>query len=729
MLTRLGFFLHRRRNLVGLLALGFVLLCAAWGGAVQSKLSSARDDFDAARSESVVASHELARVSGSSPEPDFVALVRSPDGIDSATGRALVGQVVGIVSAKPVVGRVAAPFGTPDTARTAVSADGDTTLVAAYFKPGDGTAARKDAQALKEQLDRVQGVSSGGPLLVYAQIDDQVRKDSSTAEMLAFPILLLLSFLFFRGLVAASLPLIVAAVSVIGTLAVLRTVIAFTSVSIFSVNLVTALGLGLAIDYSLFIVSRYREELAAGGAPEAVLARTMAGAGRTVAFSSGTVFLAFLAMLVFPQQTVRSMGIGGLAVSAISGLAALLVLPAVLAKLGPRVNSLAPKRLQRAARRSAQPDENGFWYRLAQFVMRRAVAVAVATAALLIAVGLPALGISFGRPDAGALPADASARQVSEQIDSTFGANAAAPIVVAVHGPDGADPAVATLAARVRTLPGVAAVQPPVKVGAGLWQLDVVSRGDAVSGDAQDAVKSLRALSADPLRLSVSGEPARYIDQQTSLVHRLPLALAILIGTALIALLVMTGSVVLPVKAVLMNLLTLSAMYGVLVLVFQHGNFQGLLGFTSTGPLEPESMVLLFVLAFALTTDYGVFLLGRIKEAKDSGLSNTEAVAHGLERTGRIISSAALLMCIALGTLMVSKITYIKELGLGAVVAVAVDAVLVRALLLPALMKLLGRWNWWAPKGLRGIGTRFAEPAAPVPAALPEELETPVGTR
>jgi uncharacterized membrane protein YdfJ with MMPL/SSD domain len=726
-LTRLGYFLHRRRNPVALLALGFVLVCAAWGGMVQSKLSSSRDDFDAPRSESVVAAQELARVSGSSAEPDFVALVRTPAGIDSATGRALVGQVVGVVTRQPVVGRVAAPFGTP--ARTAVSADGTTTVVTAFFKQSDGTAARKDAQALKERLDRVGGVESGGPLLVYSQIDDQVRKDSSTAEVLAFPILLLLSFLFFRGLVAASLPLIVAAVSIIGTLAVLRTIVAFTSVSIFSVNLVTALGLGLAIDYALFIVSRYREELAVGGPPETVLARTMASAGRTVAFSSGTVFLAFLALLVFPQQNVRSMGIGGLAVSAISGLAALLVLPAVLAKLGPRVNALAPQRLQRAARRNAQPDENGFWYRLAQFVMRRAVAVAVATGVLLIAIGLPVLGISFGRPDASALPADASARQVSEQIDATFGANASSPIVVAVHGPDGSDAQVAALAGRVRSLPGVAAVQPPVRVGAGLWQLDVISRGDAVSADAQDAVRSLRSLDPDPLRLAVSGEPARYVDQQTSLGHKLPLALTILVGTALVALLLMTGSVVLPIKAVLMNLLTLSATYGVLVFVFQQGHFEGLLGFTSTGSLEPESKVLLFVVAFALTTDYGVFLLGRIKEAKDSGLPNNEAVAHGLERTGRIVSSAALLMCIALGTLMVSKITYIKELGLGAVVAVAVDAVLVRALLLPALLTLLGRWNWWAPPGIRALGARFAEPAAGTPVALPEELETPVGTR
>jgi len=704
LLARFGRALHHRRNLVGVLAIAFVVLCGLWGGAVQSKLSVARDAFDAPHSESVVAQNELQAASHSSAEPDFVALIRNDQGITSPAGHAQVQQVLDIVGSQPAVARVAAPFGTPDALRTPVAQDGRVGFVAAYFTPIDGTTAQTDAQKLKDALDRVPNVESGGPLLVYKQIDDQVKKDSSLAEMLAFPVLFLLTLLFFRSVVAALLPLVVAAVSVVGTFAVLRTVVEFTSVSIFAVNLVTALGLGLAIDYALFIVNRYREELAVGGPPDAVLSRTMASAGRTVAFSSVTVALAFVALLVFPQQTIRSMGIGGLSVSLISGLSALTVLPALLAKLGHRVNSLAPARLQRAAERSARPDENGAWYRLSRFVMRRAVPVAVITAAVLIAIGLPTLGVKFGRPDASVLPASASARQVSEQLNSAFGANASAPIVVAVRGPQGAGDQVAALADTVRRLPGVAAVQPPQQLAGGLWQLDVTSTGDAVSKAAQSAVHGLRDLSAAPLQLKVTGEPARYLDQQSSIGHRLPLALLVLLVTSLAVLLLMTGSVILPIKAIVMNLLTLSAMFGVLVLIFQDGHLQGLLGFTSTGSLEPETMVLLFIVAFALTTDYGVFLLTRIKEARDRGMSNTEAVAHGLERTGRIVSSAALLMCVALGTLVISKIGYIKELGLGAVVAIVVDAALVRPLLVPSLMKLLGRWNWWAPGNLRGIG-------------------------
>lgn len=708
MLADLGYFLHRRRRLVGLLALGFVILCGAWGGAAQSKLTVSRDDFDAPSTESVVAQHELAAAGNASPEPDFVALVRLEQGIDTPDGRALVKRVVDVVTANPAVARTARPFDAPAPLTTEVSANGTSALVAAFFTPTDGTTAQTDAKELKESLDGIDGVSSGGPLLVYSQINDQVKHDVTLAEMIAFPILFILTFFFFRSVVAATLPLVVAAVSVVGSLAVLRTITEFTTVSVFSANLVTTLGLGLAIDYALFMVSRYREELAVGGPPGSALARTMASAGRTVAFSSATVFLAFLSLMVFPQQTIRSMGMGGLAVSALSGLVALTVLPALLAALGERVNSLAPARLQRAARRSARPDEAGGWYRLARFVMRRAVPVAVVTSLVLIAMALPALGIKFGRPDASVLPAEASARQVTEQINADFGANASAPIVVAVYGPAGSDQQVAALADRARSLPGVAAVRAPQQVAAGLWQVDVTSRGDAVSADAQAAVRSLRALSAAPLELKVTGEPARYIDQQSSIGHRLPYAFILLLVTSLGVLLLMTGSVVLPIKALLMNLLTLGAMFGVLVVVFQKGNFEGLLGFTSSGALEPETMVLLFIVAYALTTDYGVFMLTRIKEARDSGMPNTEAVAHGLERTGRIVSSAALLMCVALGTLVISKIEYMKELGLGAVVAIVVDAALVRPLLVPALMKLLGRWNWWGPAGLRRAGDRFA---------------------
>jgi RND superfamily putative drug exporter len=702
-LENLGYTLHRRRKLVGILALLFVLVAGAWGAKAQSKMTVARDDFDAPHSESVIAQHELQRVSKASPEPDFVAFVRNAQGISSAAGRAQVQRVIGIVRAQPEVARVASPFGTSVAQRTPVSKDGKATLVAAYFKQIDGTKAQTDAKDLKKQLDQVQGVQSGGPLLVYAQINDQVKHDAQAAEMLAFPLLFILSFIFFRGAIAAMLPLVIAIVSIIGTLAVLRTIILFTSVSVFATNLVTALGLGLAIDYSLFIVNRYREELATGGPRDAALARTMASAGRTVAFSSATVALAFIGMMVFQQESMRSMGYAGIAVAAISGLAALIVLPVVLDKLGDRVNAFAPARLQRATARSAQPDEQGRWYRLSGFVMRRAVAVAVTTAVILVGLGIPALGVHFGRPDANALPASASARQVSAEINQTFGANASAPIVVAVSGPQSAGSQVAALAGRVGKLPGVAAVQPPQQVGPGLWQLNVTSRGDAVSSQAQTAVHELRGLSVSPLQLQVSGEPARYIDQKTTIGHRLPIALIILLGTAFVVILVMTNSLILPAKAVLMTLLTLSATFGVLVLVLQDGHGHSLIN-SSVGPLEPESSMLLFVVAFALTTDYGVFLLGRIKEARDSGMSNTAAVAHGLERTGRIVTVAALLMCVALGSLMTSKITYVKELGLGSAFAVAVDAAVVRPFLVPALMKLLGGWNWWAPWRRRSIG-------------------------
>jgi len=683
MLAKLAYRIHHRRKLVGAVSLAFVLVAGAWAANVQSKMSVARGDFDSPHTQSVLAQQELQRVSGASPEPDFVALIRDPRGIATPAGRAQVDRVAAIVSSHRVVARIATPFARVSPLRTPISRDGNVTFVAAYFKSIDGTVAQKDA---------------------------------NLAELLGIPVLFLLTFLFFRGGVAAALPLVIAGVSIVGTLAVLRTITEFTRVSFFAVNLVTALGTALAIDYSLFIVNRYREELAAGGERKEVLARTLSSAGRTVAFSSGIVTLACLSLLVFPQQTIRSMGAGGLVVAAISGIAALTVLPAVLDTLGDRVNSMAPARLQRAARRSAKPDESGPWYRLAAFVMRRPVLVALTAGALLLALGTPTLRVAFGRPDARVLPAHASARRVSDEMNAVFGANASAPIFVAVHAPPNATPQVLSLARSARRLPGVEAVQQPLRVAPGLWQLNVISRGDAVSSAAQSAVRGLRSMSSPVLQLKVGGEPARYIDQQASIGQKLPTALTILVGTSLVMLLLMTGSVVLPIKALVMNLLTLSATCGVLVWVFQDGHLQKALGFTSGGSLEPETMVLLFFLAYALATDYGVFLLTRIKEAWDGGMSNSDAVAHGLERTGRIVTAAALLMCVALGTLMVSRIEYIKELGLGAACAILVDAMIVRPFLVPSLMKLLGRWNWWGPPRLRAVGERVA-------------IETPVARR
>jgi RND superfamily putative drug exporter len=398
-------------------------------------------------------------------------------------------------------------------------------------------------------------------------------------------------------------------------------------------------------------------------------------------------------------------------VALIAAAVALLVLPAVLAALGPRVNALAPARLQRAAARDAQPDEAGAWYRLSRFVMRRAAPVAIGSAALMIALGIPFGSVKFTSVDASVLPSSASARQVDNALRAEFPPHHDSPITVAVDTSGAGSPAAArtrlqALRAEAGHLPGAAAVSPPQRLGPSTALISVVSDAGPYTDRSQHLVKQLRALHS-PLDVAVGGQTAEFVDLKSSLTGHLMWAALIVAAGTLVILFLMTGSVVLPLKALLMNVLTLSAAFGVLVLVFQDGRLEGLLGYTSQGALEATMPVLLFALTLGLSTDYGVFLLSRIKEARDNGAGDDEAVAIGLERTGRIVTAAALLFCIAFGSFVTSTIIFMKESGLGVAAAVLIDATIVRALLVPSLMKLLGARNWWAPRPLRRLHARI----------------------
>jgi RND superfamily putative drug exporter len=398
------------------------------------------------------------------------------------------------------------------------------------------------------------------------------------------------------------------------------------------------------------------------------------------------------------------MGVGGAMVALLAAAVALVVLPAVLALLGDRVNALAPKRLRRAAEVDARHEARGWWYRLSRFVMRRPARVAVLSAALLIALGLPFLGVKFTSVDATVLPKDSPAHVVDTALRSEFPPGRTTPVVVAAHAPPG--PQVRRFAQRVRGIDGVAALAPPRAQGGGLTRIDVFTRGSDLSEQSQRVVRAIRSLDA-PFDVGVAGRTAAFVDQKHSLASHLPIALAWLAITTFAVLFLFTGSLILPLKALVMNALTISAAFGLLVLVFQDGRLEGLLGYVSQGALESSQPVVLFAVAFGLSTDYGVFLLSRIKEARDRGLPDREAVAVGLERTGRIVTAAALLFCVAIGAFATSRIVFIKEVGVGTALAVLIDATLVRALLVPSLMELLGRWNWWAPRPLRRLHARF----------------------
>jgi uncharacterized membrane protein YdfJ with MMPL/SSD domain len=692
---------HSKRTL--LIAGAVFLVAAALGGPVVSILKSANSDFQDPKSQNQQVLKVIERATGQTAAYGLAALVPS------------TGDVRSDVAAQHESARVAALLATQPGFQRAidypathlpelVSRDGRQTLVlAAFAKQEDSAHAVEHVRPLLAGA----GVRFGGNDLAFDEVNKTTSSDLERAEMFAFPILLLLSFWVFRGLIAAALPLLVGGFAIVLTFFLLRVIDQFAGLSIFAVNLVTGVGLGLGIDYSLFVLSRYREELAGGADTRAAILHTLQTAGRTVMFGSLTVAGALASMLVFPIRFLYSMGVGGALVALSAGAVSLIVLPAVLVALGPRIDALSPARLQRSAARSAQAAEQGAWYRLARGVMRRPGLVALITAAALIAIASPALRLTFVPADAHVLPASSQARQVAEALTHDFAVDPSQTITMVVRAPRGDVRAVAAIAAHAKRIAGGQASQSPTRyVGGGVWEIEQQPQGTDGAPVNQALVKRLRTV-APASTLLVGGATAWFVDQKAAISEHLPLALAILAIMTVGFLFMMTGSLVLPLVALLMNLLTVAVGAGLLVLIFQDGHLDGLFGFTPIGGLEEANLVLLFIIAFALSTDYGVFLFGRIKEAHDTGLATRDAVAYGLERTGRLVTAAALLFCVAIGAFATSHIFFIKQLGVGAALAVAIDATVVRALLVPAIMGRLGEITWWAPRPLRRLHKRF----------------------
>ena len=695
MIDRLARLADRRGRRVVLIAALFFVLAGALGAGVADRL----DPYGAEdpSTESVIADQRLEDAGYRSTE--VVVLISDADPT-SAAGARRVEEVERRIAGDPGVASVT---GFAETrSRAFVSRDGDSTYLAVGLESTDDDETQDVAERIAASLEDEPGVSVGGSAVAQAQVNEQVESDLRQAELLAFPLLFLLSLLFFRSLVASLLPLLVGGLTIVGTFLMLRVASEMGSISIFALNLVTGLGLGLAIDYSLFMVSRYREEIARSGPGLAAMRRTMQTAGRTILFSSLTVAGALASLLVFPQRFLYSMGIGGALVALIAAAIALVVLPAVLSLLGERVNSLSPAFLHRRADRDAQPASEGFWYRLSQLVMRFPGRIAAASAALLIALGIPFFSIEFTSVDAQVLPGSTSARQVDDALRADFPPFHDEPIVLELDGVTNAE--AERVAAEAERVEGVDSVNPPRRFEGSVYAIEAVSSTAPLSEESQDLVERLREL--DPA-VSVTGFTAHFLDLQASLGDHLPQVLAIVVVITFVVLFLMTGSVILPLKQVLMNALGLSATFGILVLIFQDGRFEDLLGYTSQGGLESTQPLLLFAVVFGLSTDYGVFLLARIKEARDGGHDDREAVAVGLERTGRIVTAAAILFAVAIGAFATSEIVFIKELGIGTAIAVLIDATIIRALLVPSLMQLLGKWNWWAPAPLRRLHRRI----------------------
>ncbi len=712
MLARLATFLHAngRRVLAG------AVICAVVAGVFGFGVSKDLWPYGAKdpATQSVQATDRFQAATGRQIDSGVVALVSSGN-VGTAAARQRVDQVAAELRSQPDVAQVQSFYTTHNPAM--VSGDRRSTYVLAYFRPLSDKALKDVAQQIENHFAGQRDVKLGGAAVANAQVNTKVSHDLAHAELLAFPFIFLLSLLFFRSLVAALLPPLLGGLSIVVTFFVLRIVASFVDVSVFALNFTTGMGLGLAIDYSLFMVSRYREESAKVGFGAGALTRTLQTAGRTIVFSSLTIAAAVASLMVFPQSFLYSMGIAGAIVALTAATLALTVLPAILTVLGPRVNALAPKRLQRAAESEARPAEHGAWYRLSQLVMRRPARIAVASTAFLLVLGIPLTHIKFIQADARVLPVSASARQVDDALKSEFPPNRTSPLEVVVGTPAGS-PQVRQLAASIARLPDVSAIAPAQPAGPRNSLLEVAPASGPLTSQTEQLVRDVRAIDA-PFYIGVAGQTASFVDLEHSLGAHLPRVLGIVIGSTLIILFLFTGSVVLPVKAVLMNFLSLSAMLGILVFIFQDGHLQGLLGFRSEGALDATQPIFLFAVGFGLATDYGVFLLSRIKEARDAGAPNSQAVAIGLERSGRIVTAAALLFAVAIGAFATSEIVFIKELGIGAALAVLIDASIIRALLVPSLMELLGSANWWAPRPLRRLHQRFGLRQAGPPAVVP----------
>jgi RND superfamily putative drug exporter len=722
MLERWGRAVAARRRLVVAAALLVAVIGAIWGTGVFGKLVTG--GFEDPGSPSAYANAQIARTLGGQ-SPDVLALYSSPaaaveapafrDGVEAEARR---------LRALPGVASVASTY---DGAPGLVSRDRHATYLVIRLKALDDSGKRAGYDAIRPNLI-VPGLITqiGGSVAVDARIDAVTKSDVSRGEMIAMPLVLLLLVLIFGGVVAATMPVLTGILAIVGALTVMRAITLVTDVSTFAVNAITLLGLGMAIDYSLLMINRFREELRSGRPTDQAVARTLASAGRTVLVSGLLVVLSLGSLLIFPEVFLRSMALGGMAAVGVAMVSSLTVLPAALAMLGHRVNALQVRGLRLRQRSSsgttgAGVAEAGAWARLARSVMRRPARYVAAVLPILAVLALPLLHVRFGSVDERVLPPGDPARVVAARVATQFGG--AAPSAVLVMLPDGTPAQAADARQRIEELPDVTGAR--ISAHRGRATLISASYSGGFAGThALDAVREIRAVApADGTRLLVGGDSATIQDEMTSLSGRLPWMLAIMALVTFGVLLLAFGSVLLPVKAVLTNIVSVAATFGALVWVFQDGHLAGLLGFTATGHLEPTVLILVLAVLFGLATDYEVFLLSRVREQWEATGDNTTAVAAGLQRTGRIITAAAALLIVVTAGFATGQIVVTKLIGVGMAAGIFLDATLIRALLVPATMRLLGRWNWWAPGPLGRLPRRMGlEPQAAAAPAQPPAL-------
>ena len=683
----------------------FAILAVAMGKDVEHHLKAA--GFTDPASESEKATRAVVDASGYDPNPAIVLVVRAPGGGPLDVNSPLVRHEVDRLSAGMAkadhIGHVVNPLRERRAAAQLVASDGRSLLISGHVDTTDiedaGGIAAEQVEPLVEssRLD----VSMGGFAPSFNEVNDQTKADLTKAELIAFPLLALLLLIVFRGVVAAGIPLLIGGVSIVGTLFVLRVMSMFVDTSIFALNIATGLSLGLAVDYALLMVSRYREEIGRDGATREAHRRTVTTAGRTAVFSGFTVATAMAALVLMPQRFLYSMAVAGASVGLLSALIAVLVVPSLLALLGNRIDALSIRRGPSVS------DESGGWYRLAHGVMRHPVGVALASAALLLAAAAPLLWTQLTGPNSQFVPPGKPSYEANHYLEAHYPRDVTEAVTVVVDGP-ASRAQLARFGGRIESIGEVARGTPFAPAGGKVAYAGFALKDRALDPASEDAVTKIRAL-APPgaATVLVSGNTARFIDQKQSLLDHMPLVVGIIAATTLLILFLLTGSVLLPLKTLLMNAMTLGATLGIVVLAFQQGLLDGLFDYRGPSEVEVTSLVFLFAIIFGLATDYAVLVMARIKEQHDLGKGNEEAVAIGIGRTGRVITAAAVCIAVVFLAFGVSSIFFMKQIAVGVAVGVILDATVVRALLVPSLMRLLGDWNWWAPGPLRRLQERF----------------------
>ena len=695
MFEKLGHFVVRRKKAVLALFLLATLVAGGIGSLAFGKLDSG--GYSDASSESAQATKYIIE-KFKVQEPIVTLVVDSKTSVDDAQVAAKALALEKEIRSVKGVSKTYSYWSTGNTP-TMRSSDGKAGFILVYadLKLDDIDGFSSIGADIQSRFDgNYQGlhVYAGGGAVITHAINTKIEKDLFLAESIAIPLTFLLLIFVFGAMVASAMPLFVGVTSILGSFFLIYLLTLFTHVSIFALNLITGLGLGLGIDYALLMVNRFREELHHGKSVEESVITTVATAGKTVFYSGLTVFVTMASLLFFPLNFLKSFGYAGIAVISLAVVGAVVALPALLAVLGKKVDKGVVRK------KAITPKEDGRWARTARTVMQRPIPVVIASLSILGIMAAPVIHIAFAQIDSRVLPATDRAAISSQLIESRFDGLLGSPIEVVVPNGVGREAQIREFLNRVKDVHGVVRIGVIEVFGQDI-RVQVISSVASRSTASEEVIHKIRALDS-PEGTLIGGAAADFTDSQDGIASKLPFALGWIALTVLILIFVFTGSIILPIKAIILNALSLCATLGVITWIFIDGHLKWLVGdFTVTGTLDTGSVILVAVVVFGLSMDYELFLLSRIREEHISGKSNVESVAVGLQRSARIITAAALLLAVVFATFTISGVTSIKMLGFGVALAVLLDATVVRALLVPALMRLFGERNWWAPKWMQ----------------------------